>query len=151
RPVMAEFVAEQIEGPVGVLTSAQRFADQHSMPDNLLVFSVSVLSCVAAHHKAKSAFLKIDVASPRLGNPFARATRRLDHDGLAGGALAQRRCLAGLALLVRRGCGAAIDIERPLDMVLGQTVAKHGAGMVEDHGVGLAISRAQDATDHLPE
>jgi hypothetical protein len=61
------------------------------------------------------------------------------------------RFLAGLALLVRRGCGAAVDIERPLDAIFGQTVTEHGAGVVEDHGVGFVIGGTQHAANHLPE
>jgi hypothetical protein len=116
--IVAELVAEQVKRPVRIFAAAQRFADQHSMPDNLLVFSVSVLSCVPANYEPELAIRKIDVAGFRLGNPPARATRRLDHDGFARRALAQRGGLAALALFVRRGCGAAVDIERPLDMVL---------------------------------
>src|SRR5215469_482329 len=36
-------------------------------------------------------------------------------------------------------------------MVLGQTMAEHGAAVIEDDRVGLAVSRTQHTTDHLPE
>src|SRR5262249_54465671 len=83
--------------------------------------------------------------------PIRSCSRGLGHDGLARWALAQRRCLAGLALLMRRGCGAAIDVERPFDMVLGQTVTEYGTGMVEDDCAVLALGRPQHAANHLPE
>jgi len=31
------------------------------------------------------------------------------------------------------------------------TVTEHGAGVVEDHGVGFVIGGAQHAANHLPE
>src|SRR5260221_4097816 len=121
------------------------------MPSDLLLARVLLRSRLAADHKTESAILELDIAGAGLWRPSAVITGRLDHDGLARRALTQRRFLAGLAFLVRRGCGAAVDVERPLDMVLGQTVAKHGTGMVEDHGVGFAVGRTQHAAHHLPE
>src|SRR5262249_13772192 len=103
---MAEFVAEQIEGPVGVLASAQRFADQHLMPNKLLFARILLCPRLAAHHEAKSAFLKIDAPSFRLRHPSAVVTGRLDHDGFAGGTLVQSRFKPDLAPSLRRVCGA---------------------------------------------
>src|SRR6516162_1386348 len=106
---------------------------------------------LAADHEAELAILKLHIAGAGLGFPAAVITWRFDHDGFARRALAQRRCLAGLALLMSWGCGAAIGVERPVDMVLGQTVPKHGAGMVEHDCIGLAVGGTQYAPDHLPE
>ena len=50
---------------------------------------------------------------------------------------------------MRWALGAPIGIERPLDAILGEAVTEHGAGMIEDDRVGLAIGRAQHAADHL--
>jgi hypothetical protein len=41
--------------------------------------------------------------------------------------------------------------EGPLDLVLGQAVAMHGAAMVKDDCVGLTFVRPQRASDHLPK
>ena len=46
--------------------------------------------------------------------------------------------------------GASIGIERPFDVILDKAVAKHGAGMIEHDGVGLAVGGPQHAADHLP-
>src|SRR5215472_7256766 len=107
------------------------------MESDLLLYRWDFCPRLAADHEAERAVLKFHITGARLGLPAAVVTRRLDHDGLAGWARAQRRCLAGLALLMRRGCSTSVDIERPLDMIFGQTVAEHGAGMVEDHAVVL--------------
>ena len=88
---------------------------------------------LAADHEAECAVLELNIAGAGLWLPPAMITRRLDHDCFARWTLAQRRCLAGLALLMRRGCSAANGVARPFDMVLGQTVTEDGAGMVEDH------------------
>src|SRR5215831_4436869 len=119
------------------------------MESDLLLYRWDFCPRLAADHKAERAVLEFHITGARLGLPAAMITGWLDHDGLARRALAQRRCVAGLALLMRRGCGAAIGVERPFDMVLGQTVSKYGAGMVENHGVGLAVGGAQHAADHL--
>src|SRR5207247_31341 len=105
----------------------------------------------AADHKAKIAILKLDIAGAGLGRPAAMVTGWLDHDGFARRALAQRRFLAGLAPLVRRGSSAPIDIECPLDTILGEAVTEHRAGMVEDNCGLLAVGRPQHAPNHLPE
>ena len=46
--------------------------------------------------------------------------------------------------------GASIRIERPLDRILDEAVAEHGAAVIEHDGVGLAVGRSQHAADHLP-
>src|SRR5215472_6168436 len=50
---------------------------------------------------------------------------------------------------MRRAFRPAFRIESPFDAILGQPVLEHGAAVVEDDGVGLALRRTQYTTDHL--
>src|SRR6266511_781778 len=151
RAVMAELVAEQVEGPIWILAAAYRLADQHAMPNNLLLGRILLCSRLAADHQAKLAILEIDVAGLRLRHPSAMVTRRPDHDGLARWALAQLRLRAGLALVMRRVFGTAIGGERPDDVIFRQAVTEHSAAVIENDGIGFAFGRAQHAADHLPK
>src|SRR6266403_4237179 len=98
-PVMAEFVAEQVEGPIWILAAAQCFADQHAMPSDLLLDRVLLCAGLAGDHEAEFALLEIDIAGFRLRHPAAMAAGRLNHDRCARRTLAQLRLCAGLALL----------------------------------------------------
>jgi hypothetical protein len=52
---------------------------------------------------------------------------------------------------MRRRDGLLIRTQRPLDVILWQSVSEHGAGMIEDHAIRFAVRRTQAATDHLAE
>ena len=149
---MAKLVLEQIEGPAGFLAAAEHFPDQHPVPLSFLLERVTGSLRLAARHEPELAF---DVA-----NVFRWSLRQESAAWARLAAEPQRAALrafdeAGdLAFEARLMCGgnrAVIDIERPLDMIFGQTVPEDGAGMVEDDAVGLAIGRTQATADHLAE
>src|SRR5262249_36811839 len=121
------------------------------MESDLLLHRWDFCPRLATDHEAQCAVLKLHITCPGVSLPCAVVAGRFKHDCPARWALAQRRCLAGLALLMRWGCSTAIDVERPFDMVLGQAVTEYGAGMVEDDCAVLALGRPQHAANHLPE
>src|SRR5262249_48093675 len=115
----AEFGFVLVGSPAGLIAAVIREPSQFGMKNDLLLYRWDFCPRLAADHEAERAVLEFHITGARLGLPPAVITGRLDHDGLGGWALAQRRCLAGLALLVRRGCGTAIGVEGPFDMIFG--------------------------------
>jgi len=149
---VAKLVLEQIEGPAGFLAAAEHFPDQHPVPLSFLLERVTGSLRLAARHEPELAF---DVA-----NVFRWSLRQESAAWARLAAEPQRAALAAfeqtgnLVLEPRLMCGGlstGIGIERPLDMIFGQTVPEDGAGMVEDDAVGLAIGRTQATADHLAE
>src|SRR5262249_23042339 len=57
--------------------------------------------------------------------------------------------LAFEARLMRWGNRVTIGGERPLDIVLGQPMTEHGAAMIENDAIALAVGRPQATADHL--
>src|SRR5262245_13596059 len=85
------------------------------------------------------ALLEVDGSCTWLRLPSAGTARRGDHHRLAGRTLMQLRCLATVALNLRRVDRAPVDGERPLDMILGQAMPVDGAAVVENDGIRLAF------------
>ena len=63
-----------------------------------------------------------------------------------------RREIAGLGCAhLRRVLGPLGNVERPLDLVFEKTMAKHGAGMINQDQVSFCRRRTQATACHLPE
>src|SRR5204863_10054837 len=75
----------------------------------------------------------------------------LESNGMSFRTIGESRCLMCPASRMGAVLGAAILAQCPGDRIVGQTVLKDSAGMVENDAVRLAGSRAQSAPDHLPE
>src|SRR5215831_512633 len=85
---------------------------------------------LAADDEPEFALLEVDGSCAWLRLPSAGTARRGDHHRLAGRTLMQLRCLATVALNLRRVDRTPVDGERPLDMILGSTdkVARYDPG-----------------------
>src|SRR4051794_22431287 len=75
--------------------------------------------------------------------PHRMALRATDKSGTGTGLCGSRG--------MRPVDGAAVNVERPGDFVVGQAVDEYRPGMVEDDRIDLARRRPQRAPDHLPE
>src|SRR5262249_28414521 len=106
---------------------------------------------LAADDEPEFALLEVDGSCAWLRLPSAGTARRRDHHRLAGRTLMQLRCLATVALNLRRVDRTPVNVERPLDMILGQAMPVDGAAVVENDGVRLAFRGAQNSPNHLSE
>src|SRR5262249_46522965 len=135
--LVPELVAEEIPSPPRLLAAVQRFADQHLIPAGLFLIRVRLRPGLAVGDEPEFAVLDSDRPAAWLWLPSARATWRGNHHRLARRAFVEPRRFAALALGLRGVDCTLVDSERPLDMILGQTVAIHGAAVVENDSVGL--------------
>src|SRR5262249_54941194 len=147
--LVTELVLEEVEGPTGLLAASERLAYEHAIPVGFLIDRIAGRLRLAAADEPEFALLEVDGSCAWLRLPSAGIARRGDHHRLAGRTLMQLRCLATVALNLRRVDCAPVDGERPLDMILGQAVAIDGTAVIENDRGGLAISRPQHSADHL--
>src|SRR5262249_1055774 len=123
------------------------------MPGDLLLVGETLRLCFSVDDEPKLTVDEVPIlpASLRRHPSAVRAWWRCRHQDLALWALAQPRCFAALTLVLRRVLGSLIDVERPLDMILGQAMAIDRAAVVEDDDVVLARRGTKATADHLPE
>src|SRR5262249_28628212 len=103
-----------------------------------------------AAHQPQLAVKEVDITPTRSPLPCAMDARWWrSHDLLAGRTLAQCRRFAALPCLLSSVFRARVNVERPLDMILGHPVVVPCAGVIENNRVRLTGRRAQHPTDHL--
>src|SRR5262245_51796358 len=104
----------------------------------------------SASNQPKLAIANEDVARRTLRQESAMRTRLPGEPQRA--ALRAFEQLASLVRQPRRVCRTArqaLGVERPLDVILGQAMHVHCAGMVEEDAVRFAVGWTQAASDHL--
>src|SRR5262249_22120803 len=138
-----------VRSPAFLVTAGLLDRAQLPKEENAIVRRVDRKLRLAADDKPKLAVLEVDGSRAWLRLPAASTARRGDHHRLAGRTFTKLRRLATLPLLLRGSDRTSIDGERPFDAILGEAVAVHGAAMVENHCVGLALIRPQHSADHL--
>src|SRR5262249_20745081 len=138
-----------VRSPAFLVTAGLLDRAQLPKEENAIVLSVDRNLRIAADDKPKLAVLEVNGSRAWLRLPAASTARRGGHHPPAGRAFTKLRRLATLTLLLRGSDRTSIDGERPFDAILGEAVAVHGAAMVENHCIGLALIRPQHSADHL--
>src|SRR5262249_12643886 len=138
-----------VRSPAFLVTAGLLDRAQLPKEENAIVRRVDRKLRLAADDKPELAGLEVNASRAWLRLPAASTARRGDHHRLAGRTFTKLRRLATLTLLLRGSDRTSIDGERPFDAILGEAVAVHGAAMVENHCIGLALIRPQHSADHL--
>src|SRR5262249_13972012 len=148
--LLAELGEVEVIWPTGILAELAGNGREFLIPATFRNAIVDRGSRAPAGDQPKLAFEVRHVLTGPTGQESAiRARLATEPQRAALCAFDEAGDLAFEARLVGRGNRAVIDIERPLNMILGQSMTEDRAGVIEDDCVALALGRSQHAPDHL--